>query len=164
MNTTKSERKRIRNRKKRDSGRIGGVRPMRRLSALTARTRSVTNEDSNELISRTAETLCATSHIIDEERAPVEEGSPIENDFEQQLQQNHLDQQIVEQQIAEQSIVHEQHMIGQFQCVTSSELSDFDRTPLINDGSNEVITLTFFCNLMELTDSLFEKTDSFLEK
>lgn len=149
MNTTKSERKRIRNRKKRDSGRIGGVRPMRRSSALTARTRSVTNEDSNELISRTAaaaETLSTTSQIFDEERVLNEEGT-IENDLEQQnhlveqQQQNLLDQQCVEQQIAEHGIIQEQHMIGQFQCITSNELSDFDRTPLINDGSNEVIIL-----------------------
>lgn len=132
MNTTKSERKRIRNRKKRDSGRIGGVRPMRRLSALTA-ARTRTNEDSTDPLCRSAETLCA--RIADDERAAFEEGSN-ENDLKQQ--QNELEQQIVKQHVAEQAIVHEQHMIGQFQCITSSELSDFDRTPLINDGSNEV--------------------------
>lgn len=144
MNTTKSERKRIRNRKKRDSGRIGGVRPVRRTSALTSRTRSVTNDDSNDLIVRTAETLSTISQTIDEERQLTFEEETNENDIQQHNQseqQNHLDQQTVEQQIVEHSITQEQHMIGQFHCITSSELSDFDRTPLINDGSNEVIIL-----------------------
>lgn len=142
MNTTKSERKRIRNRKKRDSGRIGGVRPMRRLSALTLRTRSVTNEDSNEQISRNADVLCTTSRGLEDDAPPIEAGM-LEHDMEDRNQhdqqpQTQLEQQIIEQHIAEQSMAEEQHMVGQFQCITSSELSDYDRTPLINDGSNEV--------------------------